>query len=265
MRKPTPETALTEGNPTDGAGPADSAGYQSGFGNEFASEALPGALPRGQNSPQRLPLRAVCRTIVRAPHLPRRGQRIGASWLYRIRPSADARPLPAAARRRIAAGRPPRGAARARPSCAGTRLPLPGGADRFRGGPGADGGQRFARCAVGLRHSSLRGQSVDARPLFLQRRRRTADRAATGSAAGSTPSSDASTSSRRKSPSFRAACASASDAAGRRGARLCLRELRRAVQAARSRARSAPTALPTRAIFSTPRARYRGRREPRAS
>lgn len=86
MRKPTPETALTEGNPTDGAGPADSAGYQSGFGNEFASEALPGALPSGQNSPQDCPYGLYAEqfsgTAFTAPrHANRR------SWLYRIRPS----------------------------------------------------------------------------------------------------------------------------------------------------------------------------------
>jgi homogentisate 1,2-dioxygenase len=62
-------------------------GYMSGFGSEFATEALPGALPVGRNSPQRAPyglyaeqLTATAFTMPR--HLNRR------SWLYRIRPSA---------------------------------------------------------------------------------------------------------------------------------------------------------------------------------
>lgn len=64
-----------------------SAGYQTGFGNEFATEALPGALPVGQNSPQK------CRYGLYAEQLsgtaftaPRHGNR--RSWLYRIQPMA---------------------------------------------------------------------------------------------------------------------------------------------------------------------------------
>jgi homogentisate 1,2-dioxygenase len=64
----------------------DSAGYQSGFGNEFASEALPGALPRGQNSPQQCPYALYAEqlsgTAFTAPRYANRR-----TWLYRIRPS----------------------------------------------------------------------------------------------------------------------------------------------------------------------------------
>jgi hypothetical protein len=61
--------------------------YQSGFGNHFSSEAAPGALPVGQNSPQRPPFglyaEQLSGTAFTAPrHENRR------SWLYRLRPSA---------------------------------------------------------------------------------------------------------------------------------------------------------------------------------
>jgi homogentisate 1,2-dioxygenase len=65
----------------------ESAGYQSGFGNEFATEALAGTLPEGRNSPQRvahgLYAEQISGTAFTAPrHANRR------SWLYRIRPAA---------------------------------------------------------------------------------------------------------------------------------------------------------------------------------
>ena len=64
-----------------------STGYQSGFGNEFATEAVPGTLPVGRNSPQRvahgLYAEQLSGTAFTAPrHANRR------SWLYRIRPAA---------------------------------------------------------------------------------------------------------------------------------------------------------------------------------
>ena len=73
------------------------------------------------------------------------------------------------------------------------------------------------------------------RPLLLQRRRRTADRAAAGPAAARSPSWACSKSSRRRSRSCRAACASGSSCRDGDGARLRLRELRRAVPPARPR------------------------------
>jgi homogentisate 1,2-dioxygenase len=64
----------------------DSAGYQSGFGNEFATEALPGALPRGQNSPQHCPYSLYAEQFSgTAFTVPRHAGR--RSWLYRIRPA----------------------------------------------------------------------------------------------------------------------------------------------------------------------------------
>lgn len=77
----------------------DTAGYQSGFGNEFATEALPGALPVGRNSPQKcaygLYAEQLSGTAFTAPRGANRR-----SWLYRIRPAAVHRPF-----RRIDNGR----------------------------------------------------------------------------------------------------------------------------------------------------------------
>ena len=71
--------------------PADGR-YMSGFANEFATEALPGALPEGHNSPQRAPYglyaEQLSGTAFTAPrHANRR------SWLYRIRPAAVHEPF----------------------------------------------------------------------------------------------------------------------------------------------------------------------------
>ncbi len=156
--------------------------YQSGFGNEFATEALPGALPEGQNSPQRAPYglyaeqlsgtaftapRAANRRVVAVPHPPGRRARAVSPDRQRahrkpLRPIADAA--------RPAALGPAADAVAAAPTdfidglvtMAGNGAP--GGADR-------------------LRHSPVRGQPLDARSLFLRRRRRAADRAAAGPAA----------------------------------------------------------------------------------
>ena len=74
-------------------------GYQSGFGNEFATEALAGALPVGRNSPQRCPYglyaEQLTGTAFTAPRMSNRR-----SWLYRIRPAAMHAPF-----ERIDAGR----------------------------------------------------------------------------------------------------------------------------------------------------------------
>ena len=63
--------------------------YMTGFGNEFATEALVGALPVGQNSPQRAPLGLYAEQLTgTAFTAPRHANR--RSWLYRIRPAAQA-------------------------------------------------------------------------------------------------------------------------------------------------------------------------------
>lgn len=69
------------------AATAQSACYQSGFGNHFATEALPGALPQGRNSPQRCPYGLYAEQFSgTAFTVPRHANR--RSWLYRIRPAA---------------------------------------------------------------------------------------------------------------------------------------------------------------------------------
>lgn len=63
--------------------------YMTGFGNEFATEALAGSLPVGQNSPQRAPLGLYAEQLTgTAFTAPRHANR--RSWLYRIRPAAQA-------------------------------------------------------------------------------------------------------------------------------------------------------------------------------
>ena len=66
--------------------------YQSGFGNEFATEAVPGALPAGQNAPQKHPLGLYTEqfsgTAFTAPRATNRR-----TWTYRIRPSVTHRPF----------------------------------------------------------------------------------------------------------------------------------------------------------------------------
>ncbi|AKJ67328.1 homogentisate 1,2-dioxygenase [Pandoraea thiooxydans] len=71
---------------------AQTAGYQSGFGNEFATEALPGALPIGRNSPQQAPYGLYAEQLNGAAFTaPRSHNR--RSWLYRIRPAAMHQPF----------------------------------------------------------------------------------------------------------------------------------------------------------------------------
>ena len=154
--------------------------YQSGFANDFATEALPGALPIGRNSPQRaaygLYAEQFSGTAFTAPRAHNRR-----SWLYRIRPGAVHKPftrVPAdALRAKLVANfadvppTPPNQLALG--SAADARR-----ADRFHRRLGDDGRQRRRRIDERLRDSSLRREPVDAGPLLLQQRRRTADRAA---------------------------------------------------------------------------------------
>jgi len=70
----------------------DTAGYQSGFGNEFATEAMPGALPVGRNSPQKCPYGLYAEQLSGTAFTAPRGAN-RRSWLYRIRPAAVHQPF----------------------------------------------------------------------------------------------------------------------------------------------------------------------------
>ena len=61
-----------------------------GFGNDFETEALPGALPVGQNSPQTAAYGLYAEQLSGSPFTAPRGTN-ERSWLYRIRPSVQAR------------------------------------------------------------------------------------------------------------------------------------------------------------------------------
>ena len=78
-------------------------------------------------------------------------------------------------------------------------LPIPSAPTDFVEGMVTMAGNGDAASDVGLRHPRLRRQPLDGRPVLLRRRRRIADRAATGAARSSRPNSGGSKSSRRKS------------------------------------------------------------------
>ena len=93
----------------------------SGFGNGFETEALPGALPIGRNSPQRCAYGLYAEQLSGSPFTAPRATN-ERSWLYRIRPTVRAlgplrrRPMPGSGAPRPA----PRSSCRSR-RCAGTR------------------------------------------------------------------------------------------------------------------------------------------------
>ncbi len=211
----------------------DTAGYMTGFGNEFATEAVSGALPVGQNSPQKPPLGLYAESLSgTAFTVPRAQNR--RSWLYRIRPSAAHPPY-----RRIDGGlirSGPFEEAEATPN----RLrwsppPIPDAPADFVEGLVTMGGcgSPAEGWGVGI-HYYLANRSMVDRVFFDadgellitpqqgalvlgDRDGRLARRAARD----------------RRDPARRAL---PRRAAGRTGARLCLRELRRAASPARARA-----------------------------
>ena len=134
--------------------------YQSGFGNEFATEALPGALPVGRNSPQRAPYglyaEQLSGTAFTAPRADNRR-----SWLYRIRPVGDA-PAVRAHRRRPHRRRASTTSPAPPNQLRWNPLPMPSDADRLRRRPGDDGRQRRPACADRRGGAPLRGQPLDA-------------------------------------------------------------------------------------------------------
>ena len=71
---------------------ADSLQYMTGFGGHFESEAVPGALPKGRNSPQRPAFGLYAEQLSGTAFTMPRGEN-RRTWLYRMRPTADHRPL----------------------------------------------------------------------------------------------------------------------------------------------------------------------------
>ncbi len=232
--------------------------YLSGFGNEFASEAVPGALPRGQNAPQVPPLGLYTEQLSGTPFTAPRAEN-RRSWLYRIRPSAMHRPF-----RRIDDGlirTAP--CSEAEPSPNRLRwdpLPFPERPADFVEGLTTIGTNGDAGARHGIGVHVYRANSLDDRPDFLRCRRRAADRAAERQPASAYrvrrdrrgARRDRGHPARRQIPRR---------AAGRTRRRICLRELRRAVPAARTRAdRRQWPRQPARLSDAVRRVRRRARR-----
>ena len=235
--------------------------YHSGFGNEHVSEALAGTLPEGQNSPQRAPRGLYAEQISGTPFTAPRAQN-RRSWLYRIRPAAmhgrfrridNGRLLQCPLHRRCAVARPA-ALGPAAVSGSGRRISSTGSS------PSPAMAMRARSAGVGIHHL-LRDRPMGDR-VFYNADGELLDRAAIGAAAparrelgvlGVAPGEIAVI---PRGVKFRV------ELAGRQGARLCLRELRRILPLARARARSAPTASPMRATSSMPAAAFEDRDEP---
>ena len=205
--------------------------YLTGFGNHFATEAVAGALPVGRNSPQKAPFglyaEQLSGTAFTAPRAENRR-----SWLYRLRPTAAHAPFA-----------PYGGAPLLRSGPFDEVAPSP---NRLRWDPQpARDRQGFRRRTDDLRrqrrrrdrgrdrHPPLRCRPLDGRPRLLVVRRRAADRAAARQA----DDRDRDGRGRGRAPAGRAdPTRCAFPCVGRRAfARLCLRELRRAVPPPRPR------------------------------
>src|SRR6202011_5502109 len=204
--------------------------YLAGFGNEYATEAVPGALPVGQNAPQRPPCGLYTEQISGTPFpAPRAENR--RSWLYRIRPSAMHPPF-----RRMDNGlvrsapfdevAPPPNRLRWNP------LPFPDGPADFidglvtMGGNGDASGRHgvaihIYRATKPMEHRFL--YDADGELLIVPQIGRLRLAPELGGGAGK-PRRDCGDPARHQVPRR---------AAGRTRERLCLRELRRALQAAR--------------------------------
>ncbi len=241
-------TATLKQKPVTAKTAAPARAYLSGFGNEHASEALPGALPQGRNSPQRAPLGLYAEQISGTAFTAPRGAEpplpgCTASGLRRCTAPSGRIDNRLVAQRALGRGRGAAQPVALGPAAAcPTRRPISSTA----WSPWPAMATQAQRNGVGIH--LYRRQSLDERALFLQRRRRAADRAAAGAAAHWRPNSGSSIWRARRDRRRPARHALPRRAARRRGARLCLRELRRAAAAARARAASAPTASPIRAI-----------------
>ena len=227
--------------------PAAPLKYLQGFGNEFATEAVPGALPEGRNSPQRCPYGLYAEqfsgTAFTAPRACQPAQ------LALSHPAGGgARRLPAAATAAALAGRFERARRRRRTRCAGARCPIPARAADFVDGLLTMAATASPDAQAGMRHPLVRSPTARCSDrVLLRRRRRAADRAAARARCASRPSWACSRSSRRRSPSIPRGVRFRVELPDGAGARLRLRELRRAVPPARPRARSARTVSPIRA------------------
>ncbi len=85
----------------------DTRRYQRGFGNEFATEAIAGALPAGPQQPAARAVRALCRAdLGHRLHGARAANR--RTWVYRRQPSVGGRQLPALCAIDVAQRRPAR-------------------------------------------------------------------------------------------------------------------------------------------------------------
>ena len=234
--------------------------YQPGFGNQFVSEALPDALPVGRNSPQRPPY-GLYAELISATVLHRPARREPAH-LDLPHPPVGGAPALCADRQRPDPQRARSTRSTRRPrSCAGARSRSRKAPTDFVDGICTIGGN--GDVATQIRHGGahLCGQQVDDRPLFLQCRRRDADRAAAGARALRHRARRHRGRARRdRAPAARPALPRRT--AGRPLARLYLRELRRRAAAARNSARSAPTGSPIRATSSRRSPPSRTRRSP---
>ena len=212
-----------------------------------------GALPQGRNSPQRAPLRPVRRADL-GHRLHRAARtRTAARWLYRRQPSVVRgryQPYRAAALARPA----PTARSRCRPNrCAGTRCRSRRRRLDFVDGLRTMAANGDAEAQTGMAaHVYLANRSMERRAfvnadgemLIVPQQGRLRDHHRAGRARGQA----------RRDRAAAARRGVQGRAARRPVARLRLRELRRAVPPARARARSAPTAWPTRA---TSRRRWR--------
>ena len=206
-----------------------------GFGNDFETEALPGALPVGQNSPQRTAYGLYAEQLSGSPFTAPRGTN-ERSWLYRIRPSVQHaqsfkktalpywKTAPALGEHDL-----PIGQLRWSP------VPIPKEKLTFLDGHAHHDDGRRRQHAGRHGRARLSRHAIDGERLLLQRRRRDADRAAAGRAALLHRVRQHRGRARRdlRHPARREVQGGAD---GRSGARLCVRELRRQVHAARPRA-----------------------------
>ena len=233
--------------------PSSDLRYQSGFGNEFATEAVAGALPVGQNAPQQAPLGLYTEQLSGSAFTaPRAAQpaHLDLSHTPQRDPPSVRRSTPpdccAAGRSTKCPPRPTR--------CAGTPSPSP-----KRPPISSTGWSPSRATATRPRRPAWRSTctppTVDAGPLLLQCRWRTAARAAAGTRAN-------------RDRTGRDRCRAGRDlrhparhqvprrTAGRRLARLHLRELRRGPSGCRNWARSAPTGWPIARDFLAPVAAF---------
>ena len=218
--------------------------YQSGWGNEFATEAVAGRAARRPELAAARRATGSTPSRSRAPRSPRRAPRIAARGRIASVPASCT-----SRSERMDDGRIVSRFDEVPASPNQMRwdpLPLPTAPTDFARRPRHDGGQRQSRGDERACDPHVRRQPLDARSLLLRRRRRAADRAAAGPPAHRHRARPAR---RRAAGDLRhsARPALSRRAAGRRGARLRVRELRRALPPAGPGRRSAATASPTRA------------------